>query len=109
LEDFLGWVTANQRLFEGKEDPLHSPYTYLGRWLDGQYIAVFTHEAKAQLTRMGYSPEAILRSWRDRGWLKAQSDRLTYRLRVRGVLQYLITLEWTAVESAGVSAKVAVA
>jgi Cch helix turn helix domain len=108
LVDFVGWATGSQSLFEGKADPIHPPHTYLGRWEDGQYIAVFSHEARSQLKRMGYSPEATFRSWRDRGWLKVQDDRYTYRLRVRSVPQYMITLDWAAVEAAGASVEATV-
>jgi putative DNA primase/helicase len=97
LVDFIGWATGSQGLFEGKEILDHPPHTYLGRWVDGGYIAVFPHQARMQLSRMGYSPEAIFRSWRERGWLKVQGDRYTYRMRVRGLVQHMITLDWAAV------------
>jgi hypothetical protein len=50
-----------------------------------QYIAVFRNEAVSQLTRMDYSPESVFRSWRERGWLRVDQDRLTHRMRVLGV------------------------
>ena len=81
------------------EDPERPAYTYLGRWEPGDYIAVFTDQAREQLRRMGYSYEAVLRSWRDRGWLRVQDQRLTYRLRVKGVSQRMVVLEWTALEA----------
>jgi putative DNA primase/helicase len=97
LVDFVGWATASQGQFEGKDMPEHPPHTYLGRWQDGEYIAVFTHRARMQLAQMGYSPEAMFRSWRERGWLRVQGDRYTYRMRVRGLVQHMITLDWAAV------------
>jgi hypothetical protein len=100
LVDFTGWAIGSQGLFEGKDDPEHPPKTYLGRWEQGHYIAVFPHQARSQLARMGYSPEASFRSWRDRGWLMADRDRFTHRLRVLGVPQHMIALDWAAVMAA---------
>jgi hypothetical protein len=109
LVEVIGWATGSRGLFEGKEDdPDHLPYTYLGRWEDQHYVAVFPHQIRAQLTRMHYSPEAVFRSWRERGWLKVQGGRYTYRIRVRGLPQHMIVLEWAAVESAGAPVAAAV-
>jgi hypothetical protein len=100
LVDFTGWAVGSQGLFEGKDDVEHPPKTYLGWWEQGHFIAVFPHEARSQLVRMGYSPEATFRSWRDRGWLIADRDRFTHRLRVLGVPQHMIALDWAAVMAA---------
>ena len=98
--DFLGWAISRQGLFEGCEDSEHPPLIYAGRWSQDQFIAVFPHQGRSQLTRMCYSPEAVLRSWRERGWLRVDQDRLTRRMRVLGVPQHMITLDWAAVMAA---------
>jgi hypothetical protein len=100
LADFTGWAVGSQGLFQGKDDPEHPPRTYLGRWDQGRHIAVFPHQARSRLTRMGYSPEATFRAWRERGWLKVDQGRFTHRLRVLGVPQRMIALDWTAVMAA---------
>jgi len=69
----------------------------LGRWEEGQHIAVFPHVAKTNLSRLGYSPEAVFRSWRERGWLKTQDHGFTYRVRVAGIPQHMIVLDWSAI------------
>ena len=100
MMDLTSWAFSCQRQFEGKADPDRPPLTYLGRWSEGQYIAVFPHEARSQLERMGYSTEATFRSWRDRGWIRVDQDRFTQRVRFRNDPQHMITLDWEAVMAA---------
>lgn len=100
LEDILAWATSNRSQFEGMDDSSYPPRTYLGRWEEGQYIAVFRPIVRRQLQQMGYDPAAIFRSWRERGWLRVQEDRLTFRVRVRGLAQHMVTIDWIAVEEA---------
>jgi hypothetical protein len=76
LVDFVGWAAASQGLFEGKETLDHPPRTYLGRWQDEEYIAVFPHQVRMQLAQMRYSPEATLRSWRERGMVEGSGRPL---------------------------------
>lgn len=105
LADLLGWASAGRTLFEGQEDTARPPATYLGRWDQGQYIAIYPHRARSELTQMGYSPEAVFQSWRDRGWIKTDEGRLTHKMRCGGVSQGMIFIQWAAVEGTPVTAE----
>lgn len=88
MDAVRGWGQANIKQFWGKEDDFRPPSKYLGVWRDADYddpkfVAIYPHELKKFLVDQGFSYEAVIRQWRDRGWLKTQSGRSTFVIRVK--------------------------
>ena len=70
-------------------EPIPPNAGYLGKWPgveDWRYIAFYPHRLRAFLNQQGLDRDAILRTWRDRGWIDTQGDRkrLTKPLREGG-------------------------
>ncbi|HYF81146.1 MAG TPA: hypothetical protein VD973_28870, partial [Symbiobacteriaceae bacterium] len=88
LDAVRAWAQANITQFYGKDDSLRPPSRYLGVWRDAEYddprfVALYPHELKKFLVDQGFSYDAVVRQWRDREWIKTQSGRSTFMVRVR--------------------------
>jgi hypothetical protein len=69
------------------------------------YVGFFPHKLDAILIEGGFATEAIVRSWKDRGWLKVSAEsgaeRTRLRLRVASHPSYVIAIKQEAVVAAG--------
>ena len=90
LRDLLSWATGQQARFHGRQE--HEPGSddppsagWLGAWPcydHWRYIAVLPTELRGFLAREGHDPEAILRTWADRGWLLRDGAHRTRKITV---------------------------
>jgi len=68
---------------------------YVGYW---EYIAVVPHVLKNLLERGGFKSEAIIRTWKERGWLRTEKDRYQYQVGIDGEKVRTIAITRQAVE-----------
>ncbi len=92
LEMVVSWASLNEHAFRGREwnnnlnKPVPPPAGYAGKWDSGDgwsCIAFYPHKLKTLLKNQEHDPEAILRTWRDRGWLSTKGDRKRYTKELR--------------------------
>jgi uncharacterized protein (DUF927 family) len=86
LEAVRAWGQANIKSFYPKADDLR-PTKYLGVWRDREidtpkYVAIYPYELKKFLADQGFSYEAVVRQWRDRGWIQTQGGKSTIVVRI---------------------------
>ncbi len=48
---------------------------WIGAWEEGGDLAVLPHFLQENLKKQGYEPEAIIREWRDKGWLNSTGEK----------------------------------
>jgi hypothetical protein len=94
----VSWAISNRHAFDGQQGTRELSGGLLGRWLQGEYIAIFPHRLQELLERGGFEYEAVLRSWRDRGWLKTTEGNLTGIVRVGDATPRLVVLKWEALD-----------
>lgn len=95
LHDVLSWATANEHRFweraevipgkRGSSPDLDTPDRcvkpsggWFGRWDNSPqwaHLDLFPDPLRHYLNGEGYEAEAVLRTWRDRGWLSTGNDR----------------------------------
>jgi putative DNA primase/helicase len=92
LASIMSWAHGNQQAFWGRHqvDRDHHPkvpsqgwagqWTYDDAW---HFIAFFPHRLNELLRNLGFEPEAVIRTWRDRKWLITGSDRSRNHTQVR--------------------------
>ncbi|GEM_PF-2345505 len=100
LEAVRSWAHAAMELFWEKGDFTRPAHEYLGVWRDADYqnerfVAFFPHKLKKFLTDQGFNYDAVLRQWKERGWIKAQSG-MTYPIRYRDGRIRCVVLRWEA-------------
>jgi Cch helix turn helix domain len=129
LEFVVSWARANQHRFHGRG--LDTPSGgWAGRWdeesaspvpatIGGVGAAVksegdgegsdvrgtlifYTHVLEGLLQDKKYVPDAVLRAWRERGWLATDADRsrLTKRVRVKGDRPHCYVVTRAAIDEA---------
>lgn len=97
------WAVANRESFHGQRSgSQHPPHGgWAGRWNSGsnwEFVGFSEPRIEHVLRDFGFEPEPILRSWRDRGWLRVSPGRRLYRARVDGVLEELVAVERRAID-----------
>src|SRR5262249_12309511 len=110
LAHVTSWATANQHAFDGRQlhghdDPRLPRGEWAGRWKSGddwEEIAFLPHRLEAVLKEGGFDPDAIIRTWRDRGWLETGADRarLQKKVRVGGIEMWCVVVRRSSVEEA---------
>lgn len=115
LDQVYSWAQANEHAFIGREskhmNPPHGGYA--GRWdpedtlgSRWNFVAFYPVRLEELLSGLGYDTQAVLRTWRDRGWLECDREtppRLTKRMKVGDKLARLYVLKRTAVEASEAS------
>lgn len=111
-ELILGWVASQPQAFWNKKNasfdgdprPQQPPNGgWLGRWdfdpdmaIDRErrhpHVAIYPHHLKAKLEQAGFPYETTLRTWRDRGWLEVEEDRMVRLVRVDRVRSRMVCL-----------------
>jgi putative DNA primase/helicase len=92
LHMVYSWAVSNQRSFDGQHDAKQPPQRFLGRWAEPGAIPLGGHGTIAilrpvvedVLTQAGFSPAAVLRDWRARGYLELGPDGQFKNVRVGG-------------------------
>lgn len=108
LRHTLGWASSLADHFVGRRsESLGAPVQgWLGRWdWDSATdtwttVCIFPHRLETELTRAGFAYEALLRSWRDRGWLLVDTDRsrLMRRVRLGGERPWMVCIRKEAAD-----------
>ncbi len=90
LEDILSWASSHEHLFlkrvpGGDFFSERTPPAVYGRWDPGEdwpYLAIYPTVLDEALKKMGYTPDSIKKSWRERGWIEAEPGKFTARVPV---------------------------
>ena len=82
LRFVCGWAVANRDAFFPGRSMSQSPHGgWAGRWdRDNSWteICFMQHKLEQVLAEQGYEPEAIIRQWQDREWLRTSPGRGRY-------------------------------
>lgn len=98
MEAVRAWGRSVMGLFHGKDDVMRPPNEYVGVWReysenpDEQFVAFYPHRLKKFLVEQGFSYDAVIRQWRDRGWIRTQGGRPTYLVRIKDDVTRLIVV-----------------
>jgi len=106
LKQVLSWAGRHTKWFvnhlEEEVDDERQPFDgWAGRWDLHQgwpWIAFFPDKLQKLLSELGYSPEATLAAWRDRGWMATAKGHHTKQVRVWKRAHYLYVIRRSAVE-----------
>lgn len=101
-ETVMAWIAANAAKFRGNPEARNfAPNDgWYGVWIintreHGQCVAVAPHMLERFLRDEGYDPAAILRAWREKGWLVPDHDKKQLRrlVKVEGILDRYYVLK----------------
>jgi len=84
LAHVYGWCASHSRRFFGahtRDDPNGG---WAGAWKVGEYIGVMPHILNEILSDDDYDSDAIVRQWKDSGYLRGSENRRTLRIRGHG-------------------------
>ena len=94
MRDVVGWAHSREEAFIGRHpvdsrtDRAKVPASgWMGCWSqdqDWRSIDFFPHVLTRVLRDLGYEPDAMLRGWRDRGWIEGSLGRYTKPVAVDG-------------------------
>jgi putative DNA primase/helicase len=114
LRDVVSWAHAHQETFWGRHQEVGDngdvrvpAWGWSGQWLPAtglrhpwKYLAFYQPVLQRVLRELGYEPEGILSSWKERGWIATDGDRQRYtkRIRVNGVLAHLVAIRRRAIQ-----------
>ena len=102
LQQVYSWAQANESRFYGRHDSM--PYGgYAGRWdvaQEWETLAFFPHQLEKLLSDFGFEHQAILRTWRDKGWLAVDEDasRFTRKVTVERNQCRMVVIDRQALE-----------
>jgi DNA primase catalytic core len=102
------WAQANYSQFYGRQE--HNSLGHVivphagwaGIWEREEVwdsLNFFTHRLTALLEAQKYEPDAIIRTWKDRGWLNTNEGKYTRRMRFEGRLTLFYSVQRSALES----------
>jgi len=98
LQEVASWVAGCKGSFEGPnqnrdhEGNPRPPFQgWFGRWGGGQ-VAIRPELLRRELEGWGYTSDAILRTWHQRGWLLTDSGRKTKKVRFQDSTTNMIVL-----------------
>jgi hypothetical protein len=94
------WLLEHEQSFKGREGKC-DPHRWLGKWpKDGSSCDIFPGALHEMLEGAGYHPvEAVLREWRERGYIDFQGDRLTTVTKISGVSTRVYRLKMSVIHS----------
>ena len=91
LREVLSWAGSQQARFWGQPGSGSAtngpPGGWLGAWVAGEQwtqLALLPTELKGFLARQAYDPEAVLKTWAGRGWLRTEGRHRTRKVAVAG-------------------------
>ena len=100
--DVKSWADGHQEWFyerhrlDGGLKPIPPTNGWAGRWDKDDWKVIGFHPTRLKeiLRECRYEPEAILATWKERGWLDLEDSRAGYtkRFRIGGELTYLIAI-----------------
>lgn len=107
LAGVYSWAQANERFFLGREAGVGlygggSNIAYAGRWDSGNswgWIGFYPHKLKEILESQDFESDPILRVWREREWIDAESERrLTKKVQYGGKSARMVVIRREALE-----------
>jgi putative DNA primase/helicase len=107
LEYVMSWAYSHEQTFEGRSEyGAKQPYCgWSGRWDEGEFwdnIAFYPSVLKKVLEESGYDYDAILRGWKELGYLdvkKKSSRKYMKQIRSLGTPRWMIPIKKSAVDS----------
>ena len=91
LREVLSWAGSQQARFWGQPGSGSAtngpPGGWLGAWVPGDHwtqLALLPTELKGFLARQSFDPEAVLKTWAGRGWLRSEGRHRTRKVAVAG-------------------------
>jgi uncharacterized protein (DUF927 family) len=94
LEFLISWVQGNRNYFDTSEEQATVDRgEVFGVIRDAEYIGIFPHKFKEIVRRQGWSPDVLLRSFQERGWLQANAGH-TYPVGFRGQMSRMVKIMW---------------
>lgn len=118
LRHIYGWAYAHrEECIDQRGSNAHAPANgCLGKWRHGEpdyvCLCILVPRLRAELRSAGYEPEATIRTWKDRGFLRGNIDhrqnpplqRTTLRVRLlpsdtAGSPAETIAIRWSAIEA----------
>jgi len=99
LEAVLVWAAAQKQRFYDKDRHDHpSPYTgWFGRW-DSGTLCFVPIELDRFLRDLGHDPNAVQKTWADRGWVLKDKDGGNKRSRLDGPSVRMVTIQECTLE-----------
>ncbi|MDR3595055.1 DUF927 domain-containing protein [Clostridium sp.] len=107
LEYVMSWAYSHEQTFEGREE-LHGRQPFggwSGKWDEGdfwEYIAFYPNVLKKVLEEEGFDSEAILRGWKELGYLDIKDKSLrkyTKQIRQSSGVKWVIPIKRSAIEN----------
>ncbi len=99
------WACANRETFRNSRESSgdrQPPHGWSGRWDarggDWTFVGFYQNRIHEVLQSGGFESNAILRTWRTRGWMRTSPDRPWLRSRVGDGLDDLAAIERQAIE-----------
>jgi putative DNA primase/helicase len=104
------WMLSNAHTFLGRHEsdsnnrPRIPALGWSGRWDHPDvwdYVAFYPHKLKDLLRQQAFNPEAIIRTWREKKWLKVSKNRsVDYRADIDGQKAWTVAILRSAFEEA---------
>jgi len=93
----VGWAAANRTAFYGSHTDDRPPHAFYGAWRGpADDLSIYDHLLADFLRANGFSAQAVMRTWKDLGWLRtnggAGSEGLKYPRVVNGVRTRMPTI-----------------
>jgi putative DNA primase/helicase len=85
LRAVLSWAAQHQGRLSSRSTESGPPGGLLGTWqshASGRRLALLPHALQDFLQQQGFDPEAVLRTWDDRGWLVRDGRHRTVKVQV---------------------------
>ncbi len=87
LREVMDWARSHEQEFLDRNVGRWNPQKgWAGKWPkteEWDYIAFHDGRLKALLIELDHEPDAILRQWRERGWLDVGNDKTRYKKQIR--------------------------
>lgn len=107
MDAVRSWAHASINQFYGKEEFGRPPSQYIGTWRhvsgDTHFIGFFPTRLRDFLITQGFSPDTVIRQWRDRGWLRTQAGKTTCVVKIQGDAQRMVLIPSEVWESGTVT------
>lgn len=87
------WALRHRETFieQPRQGQFEPTAGWSGRW-GQEYVGVFPAKAERILRDAGFEPDAMLRIWADRSWLRVSPNRRYYRCRIGGCATDLVAI-----------------
>ena len=105
LNYIISWANSNRGRFvarRGHESPSNG---WLGKWSlesrsdnSEEALAIYPHALRKALDDEGYAYAAIIRLWKDSGWLRTEEDKTTIRVSIEGQSSAMVAIRRSVID-----------